>query len=260
MPPETYQNDPGAYEARVRRAIDLPPAGPVPEDWVSSKISKEFASTLIEAAALIDSIEHDELSQKRGAGGREPWSMGQNAALAYLGRTVPYGRARIVPPLKVDLIPLHGVMHIVLSRPDQSKITLGSTGRRPALLVPGDRDALPHRLAAGMEAQALTVMRRYTDRFCNRIGKTRVDISLTDDAGVWCTCDVKTERITYAWRLIMAPDYVCDYVAAREVARLPASGRARNLRSGTQKLRPDVDKAEAWLAANGPGLFRYGRM
>ena len=109
-----------------------------------------------------------------------------------------------------------------------------------------------------METQALAVMRKYTDECCNRLGMARVDIGLINDAGVWSACDANSKRITHAWRLVMAPAYVCEFVAAREVARLAGSRRGRNLGAVTQKSCPVMDKAEAWLA-NGPGLLRFGR-
>jgi predicted metal-dependent hydrolase len=52
---------------------------------------------------------------------------------------------------------------------------------------------------------------------------------------------------------------VLDYLAAHEVAHLVHMNHSAKFWALTKKLCADTDRAEAWLNANGPKLYRYGK-
>ena len=83
-------------------------------------------------------------------------------------------------------------------------------------------------------------------------------IRLKDTRSRWGSPARRTATLAFSWRLVMAPDWVLDYVVAHEVAHLkelnhsPASGRM------WQRLTPHRDAAVEWLRVNGPALLRVG--
>jgi len=64
----------------------------------------------------------------------------------------------------------------------------------------------------------------------------------------------------YSWRLILAPPWVLDYVAAHEVAHLVEMNHAPAFWAVVARLYPDWRRARQWLQAEGQGLhaWRFG--
>jgi predicted metal-dependent hydrolase len=80
---------------------------------------------------------------------------------------------------------------------------------------------------------------------------------LRDTTSRWGSCS-STGSLNFSWRLIMAPSYVLDYLAAHEVAHLVHMNHSSSFWKIVYKLSHHVDRAEAWLKANGADLLRYG--
>ncbi len=73
----------------------------------------------------------------------------------------------------------------------------------------------------------------------------------------WGSCSSRGD-LAYSWRLILAPAFVLDYLAAHEVAhRLEMNHSTRYWRN-VRTLVPDFRVAEDWLNRHGPALHHYG--
>ncbi|WP_134499470.1 M48 family metallopeptidase, partial [Microvirga pakistanensis] len=64
--------------------------------------------------------------------------------------------------------------------------------------------------------------------------------------------------LNFSWRLIMAPPFVLDYLAAHEVAHLRELNQSSRFWKITYQLCPRTDEAEAWLKDYGSALHRIG--
>ena len=64
--------------------------------------------------------------------------------------------------------------------------------------------------------------------------------------------------LSYSWRLILAPPYVLDYLAAHEVAHLVEMNHSRRFWRVVARICPDWQRAKAWLNTHGTALHRYG--
>ncbi len=64
--------------------------------------------------------------------------------------------------------------------------------------------------------------------------------------------------MSFSWRLILAPPFVLDYLAAHEVAHLREMHHGPSFWRLTRTLCPDTDRAEAWLRKHGSTLFAVG--
>jgi predicted metal-dependent hydrolase len=78
-----------------------------------------------------------------------------------------------------------------------------------------------------------------------------------DQASRWGSCST-TGVLSYSWRLILAPPFVLDYLAAHEVAHLIEMNHSRKFWRLVEGIYPRMGEAKAWLDAHGADLHRYG--
>ena len=81
--------------------------------------------------------------------------------------------------------------------------------------------------------------------------------TVRDTTTRWGSCS-STGRLSFSWRLIMAPPEILDYVAAHELAHIKHLDHGPKFWALCKKLAPQTDEAKAWLNKNGPALHRYG--
>jgi predicted metal-dependent hydrolase len=123
------------------------------------------------------------------------------------------------------------------------------------LSVPGAPEHLQRRLTDWLKAQALADLRRATMHYANAMEVTYKRISVRDQKSRWGSC-TSDGSLSYSWRLILAPAFVLDYVAAHEVAHL------REMNHGPKFWRlvlthcKDTRRAKSWLKQNGSTLHR----
>jgi predicted metal-dependent hydrolase len=80
---------------------------------------------------------------------------------------------------------------------------------------------------------------------------------LRDTTSRWGSCS-STGALNFSWRLILAPCFVLDYLAAHEVAHFVHMNHSPAFWKVTRRLFPETDRAEEWLKAHGAGLHRFG--
>jgi predicted metal-dependent hydrolase len=84
---------------------------------------------------------------------------------------------------------------------------------------------------------------------------TRVVIK--DTRSRWGSCTA-SRVLSFSWRLVMAPRFVQDYVAAHEVAHIRHMNHGRQFWALVEELTPYTDAAVVWLRDEGPRLLRVG--
>ena len=89
-----------------------------------------------------------------------------------------------------------------------------------------------------------------------RLGVTPSRITVRDTASRWGSCS-STRSLSFSWRLILAPDFVLDYVVAHEVAHLREMNHSPRFWAHVRALVADLDAPQDWLKANGRDLQRY---
>jgi len=96
----------------------------------------------------------------------------------------------------------------------------------------------------------------YADKLGKRIGK----ISVRDTSSRWGSCITRKGEghISYSWRLISAPPFVLDYVAAHECAHMVEDNHSAAFWAVCGSINDDVKKAKAWLRKNGAFLHAVG--
>jgi hypothetical protein len=124
------------------------------------------------------------------------------------------------------------------------------------LRVGGRSEHLPRRILDWLKAEARRDLVEASWRHARAMDTCFSKVSVRDQKSRWGSC-AASGALSYSWRLVMAPSYVLDYVAAHEVAHL------RHMNHGPAFWRlvfshcPHTRLARDWLKANGAGLHRY---
>ena len=86
---------------------------------------------------------------------------------------------------------------------------------------------------------------------------TPAAITVRDQKSRWGSCST-TGALSFSWRLIMAPSFVLDYVAAHEVAHLAEMNHGPRFWALVARTMPQYEEAKRWLQKFGSDLHRYG--
>ncbi len=89
------------------------------------------------------------------------------------------------------------------------------------------------------------------------IGKSFKNIKIRDTKTRWGSCSVRG-NLNFSWRLIMAPDFVTDYIAAHEVAHLAHMNHSPDFWDTVAQLSPNTKQAKDWLREYGASLHLVG--
>ncbi len=129
--------------------------------------------------------------------------------------------------------------------------------RDDVLEISGGAEFLPRRVSDFLRAEARRMLDRRVRALCAEAGVSARRVSVKDTRSRWGSCS-PTRALAFSWRLVMAPDFVADYVASHEVAHLRHMNHGAEFWALVERLTPNRARAEAWLAAHGPWLLRVG--
>jgi predicted metal-dependent hydrolase len=154
--------------------------------------------------------------------------------------------------------PLRGVEHGIVHRPGARGIVWVERGEdEPRLCVAGERPHVARRVTDFLKREAMKDLEAAVARHARALGVKPKRIVMRDTVSRWGSCS-SSGRLSFSWRLILAPSFVLDYLAAHEVAHLVHMNHSQKFWSLVRRTSPDVDRAEAWLKAHGASLHRYG--
>lgn len=158
-----------------------------------------------------------------------------------------------------DLVPLRGKEHVIMPTGKlRGLVTVArEEGSVPALLVPGADDHIPRKVTAWLKEQARADLTRCAERHARTIGEKIAAISIRDTRSRWGSC-ASNGRLSFSWRLILAPPEILDYVAAHEVAHLREMNHSARFWRLCEELAPHTPSARLWLKENGRHLHGYG--
>lgn len=156
------------------------------------------------------------------------------------------------------LVPLRGVEHrIVATGSVRGRVEKTVVDDAPALLVPGEPAHRPRRLADWLKAEAQRDLDRRVLVHARRLEVTVRSVALRSQSTRWGSCS-STGRLSFNWRLVLAPPFVLDYVAAHEVAHLVEMNHSPAFWDTVERTLPTMERGRAWLKANGRQLMVYG--
>ena len=89
------------------------------------------------------------------------------------------------------------------------------------------------------------------------LGTHRPRVNVRDPKTRWGSCS-NNGRLSFSWRLVLAPPSVMDYVVAHEVAHLHEFDHGPDFWLLVERLCPSHKKPRNWLSRYGSKLLRYG--
>lgn len=157
-----------------------------------------------------------------------------------------------------EVIPVAGVPHRIHATGRlRGRVERGEIDGEAVLLVPGEASHLPRRLTEWLKAEAHAALTARSAVHAETLGVTVVSITMRSQSTRWGSCS-SSGRLNYNWRLILAPPFVLDYVAAHEVAHLVHMNHSQSFWRTVARAMPDMDRGRAWLKAHGKVLMGYG--
>ncbi len=183
---------------------------------------------------------------------------------SFLSRHIDWVRERLdslpdhVPFRHGAAMPLRGEAHsICFAGARRKDIGIDHTGKRPAIVVGGDPETAPARMKTWLFDEARRDLEASVAHHAELLKLKPKRIAVRDQTSRWGSCST-TGVLSFSWRLVLAPPFVLDYVAAHEVAHLAEMNHGPRFWSLVRRIRPDIDAARRWLQVRGPDLHRYG--
>ena len=157
------------------------------------------------------------------------------------------------------MVPLRGIDHVMrASWRTRGLVTLNvEENGQAVLVVPGAPAHIERRLVDFFKAQAALDLEHAVRIYSARIGRKARRIVIRDTASRWGSC-ASNGDLSFSWRLVMAPGFVLDYVAAHEVAHLAHMNHGPRFWRLLHEICPPYAQAKAWMSTHGRRLHAYG--
>lgn len=186
---------------------------------------------------------------------------------SFIIRNIDWVRERLdrvplpVPFREGALMPLRGKVHRLVFTHKREKggvvqRTQSSTGF-PQLRVGGHVEHAPRRLRDWLFEEARRDLDARIVHHSRKLGVTAKRIAVRDQSSRWGSCST-TGVLSFSWRLILAPPFVLDYVAAHEIAHLVEMNHGPKFWALVESTMPRMQEAKLWLQRFGLDLHRYG--
>lgn len=166
----------------------------------------------------------------------------------------------VVPFADGETVPFRGVPHRIAHRPRaRGTVWLERDESGGALLcVAGSASHVSRRVTDFLKREAKKTLTEASLFYAAKIGVGIKRIGLRDSASRWGSCS-ESGSLSYSWRLILAPAFVLDYLAAHEIAHRIELNHSDRFWRLLDSMTPDRVRAEAWLGTHGSSLHRYGK-
>lgn len=157
-------------------------------------------------------------------------------------------------------VPLRGVVHAIAHRRSARGTVwteVDRDGRRLLCVASHDPSHVSRRITDYLRREAKRDLEAAVARYAERLGVEVRRISIRDQVSRWGSCST-SGALSFSWRLVLAPRFVLDYLAAHEVAHLLEMNHSPRFWRLLGRICPDMERAKSWLDARGTDLHRYG--
>lgn len=155
-------------------------------------------------------------------------------------------------------LPFRGVLYTIRHDPaGRAPVTVVPDEQKPTLVVSGDIRHMRRRILDFLKREAKKDIEWAVIRHALKLGVRAKSIRIRDTKSRWGSCS-PDGRLSFSWRLVMAPPFVLDYLAAHEVSHLRELNHSGRFWVLCKSLSPHTDTARAWLSHNGPALHAIG--
>lgn len=155
------------------------------------------------------------------------------------------------------LVPLRGEMHELIYEQGRGagRIEEGSPLR--AIVPAPDLDLFEARVLRFLKGEALKDLTARVAVHCDTLKARAQRISVKETRSRWGSCSTDG-ALAFSWRVILAPPFVLDYLAAHEVAHLREMNHGPRFWAHVATCCPEHMKGRAWLRKHGASLHAIG--
>ncbi len=132
------------------------------------------------------------------------------------------------------------------SRVEHDEAAEGADPFIRAWLAPGDRRFLAAILEGWLRREARAAIERRIAARAPQLGVRPVAVAVRDQRSRWGSAS-RHGRLSFNWRLILAPPAVLDYVVVHELAHLHVLGHTPRFWRLVLDVLPEAEKARRWL-------------
>jgi predicted metal-dependent hydrolase len=191
-----------------------------------------------------------------------PWAARYQQALDFAARQAGWIwtqrelLAETIPLRPGSLVPVRGIEHAIAHRPGARRTVWTEEGPPPLICVGGDAAHAGRRVLDWLAHEAGRDLLKASREYAKRMDVGFRRVTIRDQSSRWGSCST-SGGLSYSWRLILAPPYVLDYVAAHEVAHLVEMNHSQAFWSLVKRHCERADEARRWLKTAGKSLRRY---
>ncbi len=128
---------------------------------------------------------------------------------------------------------------------------------RSEIQVSGPPELLSFDVKKFLRDRARDTLRELAEEKSRIIRRRFRRIVVRDTSTRWGSCSPDGD-LSFSWRVIMAPDYVLDYLVAHEVAHLAEMNHSHRFWDIVYQIADRADDGRDWLRDHGSTLHRYG--
>lgn len=189
-----------------------------------------------------------------------PPRVGRSEALAFAKKSEKWISGRLEAEPSAQSLKAGGQ---ILIRGERLRIVHSGSRRgiiaivEDTIMVSGDEAHLERRLVDWLKAEAKRDLIAASEYYATAMGVKFHRLSVRDQKSRWGSCS-SDGTLSYSWRLVLAPSFVLDYVAAHEVAHLKHMNHGRGFWRLVLTHCANASRAKAWLKVHGAELHVYG--
>ena len=147
----------------------------------------------------------------------------------------------------------------LVSPPGRARPRIAAADQK--IIVPSpDAESFSGRVRRLLIREARAELEAASHHYADKLGKRVGKVSVRDTASRWGSCITRNGEghISYSWRLICAPPFVLEYVAAHECAHMIEANHSQAFWDVCDSIFDDVKPAKKWLRDNGAQLHAVG--
>lgn len=149
-------------------------------------------------------------------------------------------------------VSIGGIIYTIKHQTNQRGVTLANG----ILTLGGEKDFLHRRVCDFLKKYASDYLFKLSVAAAEKIGCRIHKVTIKETKSRWGSCSSK-KNINYNWRIIMAPDYVIDYLVCHEVSHLSHQDHSQAFWECVAFLCPDYKRGRHWLKIHGKELYRW---
>lgn len=108
-------------------------------------------------------------------------------------------------------------------------------------------------LVSWYKEHALERLIEKTERYSKIIRANPQSVDIKDYKARWASCS-SNGKITYNWRIILAPHHIVDYIVVHELCHIMHPNHSTDYWKSVKNILPDYKECREWLRSNGNAL------